>query len=306
MDKIRPTISIGIPAHNEAGNISGLIKSLLKQKGYFKLEKIFVVCDGCTDDTEAKAKEIAKKHPAIVTVINDSKRLGKASRLNQIYKLNSSDFLATFDGDIMPAGNREIQAMLKVMTSNKNSLVVSGHMVTVAPKKGVASKILQVNHKLWDLTARIYNNGNNIHTSYGQAYLMRKDFSKKLKLPNSATCDQGFVFFSAQPSGYYVAHKSVFLINPAQSFKEAKINFGRTINERDDLVREFGPEVINSYYVPLAPRILAIFKIFFKTPLYTLAAIIYNLWVRFSYTDDPGRLHGLWSIVKTSKGPVKT
>jgi hypothetical protein len=96
------------------------------------------------------------------------------------------------------------------------------------------------------------------------------------------------------------------LVNPTQSIREAKINFGRTISERNDLVNLFGRDVIEMYRVPFYPRIKALIIIFFKNPFYTMAAVVYNIWVIFSQTDDPGRSNGLWSIIKTSKGPIRT
>ena len=71
--KSKQTVTIGIPAHNEAENISYLLRSILRQKQRnYKLEKIIVVCDGCTDNTEDKVKQFAKKHK-IVELIFDHK-----------------------------------------------------------------------------------------------------------------------------------------------------------------------------------------------------------------------------------------
>jgi glycosyltransferase involved in cell wall biosynthesis len=48
------TLTIGISAHNEEKNISSLLESIFAQKQRnYVLENIYVVCDGCTDNTES-------------------------------------------------------------------------------------------------------------------------------------------------------------------------------------------------------------------------------------------------------------
>ncbi|HEY2041033.1 MAG TPA: glycosyltransferase [Jatrophihabitans sp.] len=52
----RAVASVVIPAHNEARGISRLLKSLLEDTAASELE-IIVVCNGCTDDTAARARQ---------------------------------------------------------------------------------------------------------------------------------------------------------------------------------------------------------------------------------------------------------
>ena len=62
----KPTVTIGIPAHNEEANIANMLNSVIsqEQKSFF-LEKIIVALDGCTDNTESEAREFAKKYPIV-------------------------------------------------------------------------------------------------------------------------------------------------------------------------------------------------------------------------------------------------
>ena len=95
------TLSLGIPAYNEQGNIRNIIKTILRQnKNYYKLEKVYVVCDGCTDNTVSIVSELSKSNPEIELIEREERR-GKVSALNKIYEVNESDYILTIDADLV-------------------------------------------------------------------------------------------------------------------------------------------------------------------------------------------------------------
>src|SRR3972149_4408985 len=99
-----PTVTVGVPAHNEEENISHMLQSVLSQKqSNYKLEKIIVLCDACTDDTAKRARQMAEKYPSI-RVIDDGKRKGKTGRLNKLYRMNKSDLVFNIDADVILDG----------------------------------------------------------------------------------------------------------------------------------------------------------------------------------------------------------
>ena len=76
-DNFYPTISIIIPAFNEANFIVQKIENTLELDYPKPLLQIIVIADGCTDNTIELAKEFAD-----VEVISNEKRLGKSAALN--------------------------------------------------------------------------------------------------------------------------------------------------------------------------------------------------------------------------------
>src|SRR3989344_5204255 len=99
MEKKAPTITVGIPAYNEERNIRSVLESVLQQRGsLFRLEKIIVVSDGSDDRTESMVREIAAANP-IIELVADHGRKGKITRLNQLCRMNQSDFLVFLDAD---------------------------------------------------------------------------------------------------------------------------------------------------------------------------------------------------------------
>mgnify|MGYP000995059476 CR=1 FL=1 len=99
--KNKLSLTIGITAFNEAKNIGNILRSIAEQnKKYYVLKALYVVNDGSTDET-AKIVRREKATNSKIKFISDGKRLGKCMRLNQLYKMNASDVLITFDADII-------------------------------------------------------------------------------------------------------------------------------------------------------------------------------------------------------------
>ena len=108
----KQTLTVGIAAYNEEKNIDHLLKSILRQRQeIFSLEQIIVACDGCTDNTVSIVQKFVKKYN-FIKLLNESERIGKSLALNKIYTLASSDFLLTFDADVLLDRNIEIELMV--------------------------------------------------------------------------------------------------------------------------------------------------------------------------------------------------
>ncbi|MFX0135606.1 MAG: glycosyltransferase, partial [Candidatus Hodarchaeota archaeon] len=74
---------IGICVYNEEKNIYKLLNFLNKEQFSHELRNIFVVCSGCTDNSEEIVKSFFKNNNKIV-LIHEEKRLGIPHALNQI------------------------------------------------------------------------------------------------------------------------------------------------------------------------------------------------------------------------------
>ncbi len=76
------TVAVGIMAHDEGANIAAALRSILRQAGTHVCHiEVFVVASGCTDDTVARAEEIAREDPRVVVIVQPA-REGKASAIN--------------------------------------------------------------------------------------------------------------------------------------------------------------------------------------------------------------------------------
>ncbi len=298
--KFKPTLTIGIPAYNEAKNIAFLLESIFEQKvDKIILEKVIVVCDGSTDGTERKVLEFSKRF-SIVQVIFDDKRMGKTTRLNQLYQMNASDFILTLDGDVVLGRNTDIEEMIKQFDSEQ-ILVVAGHQEPIKPESFVA-KIIYTNHVLWNETRIPINNGDHIANLYGAASMTRGSFAKSLKYPAFITCDEEYLYIMAKKkNGFKYAKNVCIFYRTATTLEELHWQGTRFLNERRDLVAYFGKSILDLHNIPIKYKICAIIKMMTCSPLYTPLAIILNLWLRaFPKTDKLNR-KGMWGTIETTK-----
>lgn len=92
-----PQLSIVLPAHNEAGNLPGLIARLDAVAGPLAAE-IIVVDDGSSDDTRAVLAGLMR-HQGRLRVLAHSRPLGQSAALRSGIRAARADLVATLDAD---------------------------------------------------------------------------------------------------------------------------------------------------------------------------------------------------------------
>ncbi|HET8575123.1 MAG TPA: bifunctional polysaccharide deacetylase/glycosyltransferase family 2 protein [Candidatus Paceibacterota bacterium] len=90
------SISVLVPAYNEAENIQGTILSILSNT--HRPDEIIVLDDGSKDSTNDRAQEIADFYPDIVRVIS-LQNGGKAKAMNAGIEYARGDIIICIDGD---------------------------------------------------------------------------------------------------------------------------------------------------------------------------------------------------------------
>src|SRR5688500_11433812 len=99
----RPSIAIGVMAHNEERNIGRLLERLRAMAlPQARAIRIIVVASGCTDRTVVIA-EGAAQEDARISVVVDPERRGKAAAINQfISAAAGADILVMESADTLP------------------------------------------------------------------------------------------------------------------------------------------------------------------------------------------------------------
>jgi poly-beta-1,6-N-acetyl-D-glucosamine synthase len=101
MEKV--PISIGVTAYNEEANIGQLLQLILDQRlQTVVITEIIVVASGCTDRTEAIAREFAARDGRIRLLIQPQ-REGKASAMNLFIREAQEDVLILCSADLQPS-----------------------------------------------------------------------------------------------------------------------------------------------------------------------------------------------------------
>lgn len=305
----KTTISIGIPAYNEEKNIINMLESVVKQKSEsYVLEKIMVISDGSSDSTEKKVRNFGKKN-RLVSLKADRKRLGKAERLNQLYRLNRSDFLGTFDADIVLERDCELELMMQVITSNKDLNVAAANQIP-AKSKTLMGKFSRMSFFMFYEAAKKYRNGNNVHCLQGSSSIIRKKFAKTLKMPKGTSVDQGYLYAKSiekNRNAFAFVKDTRIIFNPISTFKDWKVlGFRTLISDKENMAKLFGRKILKEYKIPKELIYQSMVKCFLINPFEASGAILMNMYIRKFPTGVNKAFHGagIWEVVSSSKEAI--
>ncbi len=276
-----PTVTVGIPAHNEEENISHMLQSVLDQKqGNYKLEKIIVLCDACTDRTAEKARKLAKKHP-LITVIDDGKRKGKTGRLNQLYRMNKSDLVFNIDGDVILSGD-EVLAKLVAAFKEKDVVLVSGNNQPVKALT-LMERIDNAGYRMWYEIRKDYQEGHNIWNIQGMAVGLRGSFAKSFQYPEEYyVSDGGFVFITAkeQKKQFRFIKDAVIIFRSVNNLQDFFLQASRSLYQKEQIADRYGDWVYKEFYIPRKYKLQGILKSLLSDPIFTSGALALSVILR--------------------------
>lgn len=301
MKKI-PTVTIGIPAHNERENIRYLLRALLSQRDdNYKLENIFVFCDGCVDDTAAKAHEVANTNP-IITVIDDGKRMGKIGRLQELYKMNTSDIVINVDADTLPGEKHVVDTVVKEF-GRKDVVYVSGN---VKPMKEVTfvEKLVNVWDKIWREACETYKNGQTVHHAMSAIQALRRDFAKTVVFPDWAISDGTIIYLTAKKQNLQTryAREATVFARSTTTLRDYLMVLSRYSTQRQAMRKYFGRWIDDEYELPIINKYSAILRVFLSHPLLTPTAIGFQLVATKLARNVRGmETKNLWKEVRSTK-----
>lgn len=299
---MKHTLTVGIPVYNEENNIAHLIRGILAQNSSnYTLERIVILSDNSTDKTNDLVRKLAEGNP-IITLYAYEDRKGKCHRLNQLFEMNESEVLVSFDGDIALSGKNVLEHIVECFDNADVCLVG----VNDIPAKATTfqQRVINAWYAIWNTIRIGYNNGQNIYTIHGNALVLRKRFAKKIKYPAGLTADQHYLYLQAKKDGhkYAFAKSAVIYFQTPDSFKEFFLQTTRFLTEKNVLYDIFGAQIKNEYKIPTIYKIKSIFMAFIKDPFYsTLAIMMYTYLSFFFHKGDPLQQQGLWQQARSTK-----
>ncbi len=296
--KNKKTVSVYIPAYNEENNISFLLKSILRQKGNsFTLKRIVVVDDGSTDRTREIVLNISRKFP-IIKLLKDNKRIGKIDRLNQIYKINKSEILILFDGDLILKSSLVIENMIKKF--NKGTSLVSANKIPLASKTLIETLINCLYIFFYEIRKDI-NNGENIHNFSSCAYAINDVFAKKLNYPKNIYPITKFTYFAAIKNDlrFKFAKDAYVYFRSSNNMHDYSLQVNR-FSDVEMLNEEYYGIWIRSFiHIPFSRKLFIASKMLITNPFIFSLAIILRLTLMLQKNNHPsGRI---WELATSSK-----
>lgn len=297
-----PTVTIGIPAHNEESNIAKLLRSILRQKALsYSLDSIIVTCDGCTDNTAKIVRDISKKHK-VIKLLDDGQRLGKPKRLNRFYSMVKSDIFVAFDADVVLANSNVLEEIVKAFDSREVGLV--GGRDIPFPASGVFEKIVVTASTLWYETRKNVGNGDTVHNHIARISALHKRAYKKIKIPDDMIADDVYLFFRTIQLGFEFrfAKEAVVYYREPNNLSDFFAQSARHMSHTPTIVSHFGSWVNAYFTTPEILKLKAFIKMFLKEPFYLPLAILLQISLRLTHSKFRNHYgNGKWITVKSTK-----
>ncbi|TXI32157.1 MAG: glycosyltransferase [Niabella sp.] len=300
MSNHKLTLTIGMPAHNEEQNIKQLINALLNQTdNFYKLEKIIVNCDNCSDKTAEFALSV---NPNLVHVIDNKDQKGPAFRQNQIMNITDSEVLVILNADILPANQHFLDELIKPVAEGNADLTAS-RIIFTKPQL-FFEKIIAASVDIKNRVFNTYKDGNNVYTCHGTARAFSKKLYKQLDFNKTIAEDAySYLFCVQQGMNYAFAEKSVAIYKLPDNFKDHNRQSTRFINGINELKIHFSQEFLDAQY--RYPKILMLKSFvaeFFHNPIFVAAYVGLIAYIRFSgYFKRSKNFSGAWETAKSTK-----
>lgn len=296
------TVTVGIPAHNEQNTIEKVLRGVLSQDGsnYF-LEKIVVLCDGCTDSTSRIVSKYANVYK-LIELRDDGKRLGKSERLNELYNISISDICITFDADVKFGGKFVIEELVKKFDNEKIGLVGGANLPL--PPRTHFEKIVVAWLELWYEVRKNFRNGNSVHNHLGCITAMSKSLYKMTSIPRAIIADDDYLYFNAIQMKYGFAHasKAKVYFRSASNFHDFFNQHSRFLTLKNSIREYFGDWVVQYYKIPLKLKVKSLIKMFFKNPFYLSLSVIFQFGlIVYTKCVKPNYANGVWKVASSSK-----
>jgi cellulose synthase/poly-beta-1,6-N-acetylglucosamine synthase-like glycosyltransferase len=296
-----PTVTVAISAFNEEQNIIPFLKSVLKQKQHrYLLKNIWVFNDGSSDNTYKRALSI--KDPRI-KVFNDSIRIGKSSRLNQIYKSLKSDFLVQSDADVVFSNPNVIINVIGPMLSDKKVGMAGGNPFPVKGKTFVEKAVNCTTLAYYPLKTT-YKGGNNIFSVDGRLLAYKKHFISKVKVPADTIANDAYTYFCCIKKGFkykFVESAKVYFRSPNTLNDQLRQNT-RFVAAPIRMSKLFSKKFAEKeYFVPKSYLGLLMFKQFIKHPIMCAFIFLINRYCQLKALQKESTFTALWPMAVTTK-----
>ncbi|HLE48715.1 MAG TPA: glycosyltransferase [Patescibacteria group bacterium] len=296
----KPTLTIGIPAYNEEGNIEKIIKSLFLQKEYnFELQKILVVSDSSTDNTNTILKTI--KHTKFEYMIMN-KRSGQPNVQNEIIKKSNSDLLLLLNADVLLPDKYFLENLIsEIKLFDKDNVgIVSVETVSATPKS-FFERVIVDGREFKKFAYKTWKQGNNIYMCHGRGRLFFRRFYKNFvwddKYPEDAysylkCLKKGFLF-------KFIKKPKIIFRSPSV-FQDYKKQSDRYYEGKKKLLKIYNKNLIEKEYkVPVLIWVYAFLKNIITHPLFLGYILIYIY--NFFNKKYSNRRYSIWDFSLSSK-----
>jgi len=298
----KPSVTIGIPAYNEAQNIAVLLKFLLRQtRNMYSLRKILVISDGSTDGTVKACREL--QHD-LITVVDRKKRKGMNETENEIISLTDTDYLIFLNADVLPLDFTFIDKLIKPFLHNEKIGIVGGNTIP-AQHQTIIEWVLAAGHELKQFIYTQIRSSDNIYLCHGRVRALSRKIYKNLTFPVNVPEDAFSYLYCKQLNKHFKFEKNacVYFRSPQTLADHARQSHRFRIG-KNNLSSYFSPEVIEKHYnIPVWLLLKSIAWFGFYHPVSTSAFIVLVIITKLLYRNIKVETER-WAPSKSSKSLI--
>lgn len=298
MQKRKLTVTVGISVYNEQANIENIIHDVfLQDTTTYELEKVLIVSDGSTDNTNAIINGIKNKK---IELIADNKRVGKPERLNQIFKIATSDIVIILDADIKLQSNKIFENLIGPFRANSNIQLTSGVGFSYEAKNFI-QKVALIGVTIW-YECRTQKNVSELYWCDGSLRAFGKKLYKQMLFPK-ASADEAFSYLDCITRGYaFQSIKTAVYKNILPSSLSDYINQTKRFLKSPSIQKNnFDENIIKkNYNITIRIKSTNFLKYLLKSPLKTTTYLLISVISRISNMIDQ-KDSATWEIITSTK-----
>lgn len=293
-----PTLTIGIAAYNEYGNLCSLIPALLKQTAKrYRLVSIIIASDNSHDKTPSLVREF-RDFP--IKLILGKTRLGKPGRVNQIFAQSSTDIVAILDADIKLSHASVIDELVGPIALGSH-MITTGVVEPITPI-GLVESIASAGVMIWHI-AKSYLPPHNLYDSEGMIRAFSKGCYKQLHFP-STSAEDTFPYLVSLERGwsFRCQKKAVANYRLPSTWSEYLSQQRRYLTSMAIEETQFSQKIMEKAEIMDAShKLRALVQHGLSNPIYTLAYCLWSVYVRIDLLLHRESFSSKWSILQSTK-----
>lgn len=293
-----PTVTIGIPAYNEAATIDSLIKKLLAQRQTYRLDEIVIVSDGSNDATT----EIVTTFSKPVVLVTNRTRRGKPYAVNKIFARAKSDIVVILDADLKIASDKVISTIIKPLVDNPRVQLASA-LAAHERVHNLPSRIALASNQIWE-KAITYPKQHDLYLCSGSVRAFGRKLYRKLRFQDYSA-DDAYAYLACRHAGHEFAY--VPGVDILQKLPTTLHDFlsqtTRFIESKNIQHKMFPSNFVEQYYtVTWKDKLRASLWYMSKDPLAEISYLVLRIYVSFQRIFGHTNQSSLWQIVRSTKG----
>lgn len=299
MKTTKLTVTIGIPAHNEAQRIGKLLRAIqLQKKNTFELIEIIVYDDASSDQT---FNECQKLQDPLISCITGKQRVGQMQGIATILRKSAGDVVVLLDADIQFRDHDTVEKLVEPFYTNQHVGLVGGNPLPTKAKTFIEQAIHTSIYSYRNIALHL-RGGSNPYNCHGCVVALSKTFAKSLTIPKDIFSGDTYMYFSCIHSGFYFTYSpdAIVWYKTPNNLRDAIKQYTRFLDIDQYSKQKFGNLLRTEYEVPTLLRYKYIALELIKHPLESVFMFFLMKYCQNSKPKDTK--NGIWDIAESTKG----